>query len=164
VDLVGVVTSGTRFEGMVHGTTRRDGWGGGDVAARLLADSKFASQVHLVLLDGIAFGGLNIVDLPALAAATGRPCIAVMRRAPDLRAMEHAIRQLPWPERRLQRMQRAGPIHHRGPFFFQVCGLEPDAAADALHRTTDRGHVPEPLRLAHHIAAALVDGCSHGRA
>lgn len=164
VDLAGVVCRGTRFEGLLWGHTRKDGWQATERIAEMLRRSKYLPQVHLVLLDGIAVGGLNVVDLPALAEAVGRPCVAVMRRMPDREAMERAIRKLPQPERRLERLRRAGPIHRRTPFVFQVCGLEADEAHDALVRLTDTGHVPEALRLAHLIASAVRDGESRGRA
>jgi hypothetical protein len=61
-------------------------------------------------------------------------------------------------------LARAGPIHRRGSFVFQVQGAEPDAIAAALARLTDRGAVPEPLRLAHLIGAAVVTGESGRRA
>lgn len=164
VDLAGVVCRGTRFEGLLWGHTRKDGWQATERIAEMLRRSKYLPQVHLVLLDGIAVGGLNVVDLPALAEAVGRPCVAVMRRVPDREAMERAIRKLPQPERRLERLRRAGPIHRRPPFVFQVCGLGADEAHDALVRLTDTGHVPEALRLAHLIASAVRDGESRGRA
>jgi hypothetical protein len=104
------------------------------------------------------------VDLPALAARLGRPCVAVMRRAPDLDAMERAIRTLPRASRRLAILRAAGPIHAVGRFTFQVAGAEPRAVADALARLTDRGAVPEPLRLAHLVGAAVRLGESGRRA
>jgi uncharacterized protein len=155
--------------GRVHGRLDREQSGrirevhdrtGGD---RSLAGG-FLPQLHVVLLEGVGFGGLNLVDLPALAARLGRPCVAVMRRPPDLAAMEAAIRRLPRPERRLALLARAGPIHRRGPFTFQVHGAEPDATAAALARLTDRGNVPEPLRLAHLIGSAIRTGESGRRA
>lgn len=164
VAIAGVVCRGTRFEGLLWDHVRKDGWGATERLVTMLRASKYLPQVHLVLLDGIAFGGLNVVDLPALAAAVERPCVAVMRRLPDLPAMERAIRRLPRPERRLERLRRAGPIHVRTPFVFQVCGLDPDRTADALARLTDVGHVPEALRLAHLVASAVRDGESRGRA
>ncbi|MCH9682258.1 MAG: DUF99 family protein, partial [Deltaproteobacteria bacterium] len=134
VDLAGVVCRGTRFEGMLWGHTRKDGWGATATLISMLRGSKYLPQVHLVLLDGIAFGGLNVVDLPALAEAVQRPCVAVMRRMPNLPAMHRAIGMLPRPERRLDLLQRAGPIHQRAPFVFQVCGLDPARTYDALRR------------------------------
>ncbi len=164
VPLVGVVCAGTRFEGMVLGRVRRDGWTATDEIVRLLVDGKFLPQLHLVLLDGIAVGGFNVVDLEALARTLNRPCVAVMRKAPDLAAVERAIRKLPRAERRLAVLRRAGPIHARPPFWFQVRGGEPDEIARALAAVTDRGHVPEALRLAHVIGTALVTGESGRRA
>jgi len=162
--LAGVVCCGTRFEGMVWGRLRQDGWDSTEVIARLLVGGKFLPQLHLVLLDGISFGGFNVVDLPALAARLSRPCVAVMRRAPDLAAVERVLQRLPDPRRRLRVLGRAGPVHARPPFHFQVAGGDPDEVAGALARLTDRGHVPEPLRLAHLIGAAVRLGESGRRA
>ncbi|HET8538261.1 MAG TPA: DUF99 family protein [Anaeromyxobacter sp.] len=164
VALAGVVCAGTRFEGLVWGRVRRDGWNATDEIVRLLVGGKFLPQLHLVLLDGIGFGGFNVVDLAALAAALGRPCVAVMRRPPDLAAVERAIRNLPRPARRLALLRRAGAVHRHGAFVFQVRGAEPEDVGRALARLTDRGAVPEPLRLAHLVAGAVGTGESGKRA
>jgi uncharacterized protein len=42
--------------------------------------------------------------------------------------------------------------------FFPVCGEKPEIVAIALHRLTDCGKVPQALRLAHLIAAAVIKG------
>jgi endonuclease V-like protein UPF0215 family len=164
VGVAGVVCAGTRFEGLVWGRLRQDGWNATGALARLLLGGKFLPQLHLVLLDGISFGGLNVVDLPALASRLDRPCVAVMRRAPDLAGMERAIRRLPRPERRLALLAAAGPVHRRGPFTFQVAGADADGVGRALARLADRGAVPEPLRLAHLVGAAIRHGESGRRA
>jgi endonuclease V-like protein UPF0215 family len=164
VGLVGVVCAGTRFEGMVCGNVRRDGWRATEAIVKLLARGKFLPQLHLVLLDGIAFGGFNVVDLPRLARELQRPCVAVMRRLPDLPGMERAALRLARPAARLAVLRRAGPIHVSGPFVYQVYGAEPRETADALLRLTDTGHVPEALRLAHLVAGAMAYGESGRRA
>jgi uncharacterized protein len=164
VGLAGVVCAGTRFEGLVWGEVRQDGWNATDEIVRLLVGGKFLPQLHLVLTDGISFGGFNVVDLEALASALGRPCVAVMRRPPDLAAVERAIHRLPRPGRRLDLVRRAGAVHRVGMFTFQVRGADPEATGRALARVTDRGAVPEPLRLAHLIGAAVRGGESGHRA
>jgi len=164
VPVAGVVCRGTRFEGLLWCRVRRDGWNATRVLAETLRASKYHAQVHAVLLDGVAFGGFNVVDLPALAEAVELPCLTVMRRAPDLPAMERAMERLPRPERRRAVLRRAGPVHARPPFWFQGVGLEPDEALDLLERVTDTGHVPEALRIAHLIGSGVVDGESRGRA
>jgi endonuclease V-like protein UPF0215 family len=164
VSIAGVVCGGIRFEGMVWGTVQPDGWDATDRLCELLIGGKFLPQLHLVLLDGIGFGGFNLVDLPLLASRLELPCVAVMRRLPKLAAVEDALRRLPHPEQRLELLQRAGPVYAYPPFFFQVCGETPEAIAAALCRLTDCGKVPEALRLAHLIGAAVVKGESGSQA
>ena len=158
VSIAGVVCAGTRFEGMVWGQVEQDGWDATDVVLELLLGRKFLPQLHIVLFDGIAFGGFNIIDLPKLSEQLKLPCVAVMRRMPNLAAVEQAIHRLPQPEKRLQRLRQAGTIHAHPPFFFQVCGASPKITFSVLDRLTDCGKVPEALRLAHLIGAAVVKG------
>ncbi|NWF58776.1 MAG: DUF99 family protein [Fischerella sp.] len=158
VGVAGVVCANTRFEGMVWGEIQPDGWDATDILCQLLLGGKFLPQLHVVLLDGISLGGFNVINLPLLTQRLERPCIAVMRRQPDLSAIEYAMQRLPQPERRLEILRQAGPIYEYPPFYFQVCGADPKVSAQVLKRLTDCGHVPEALRLAHLIAAAVVKG------
>ncbi|OUC13950.1 MAG: hypothetical protein B0A82_14265 [Alkalinema sp. CACIAM 70d] len=158
VPVAGVVCAGTRFEGMLWGNITADGWDATDRLIELLQASKFLDQLHLVLLDGISMGGLNVIELPRLATTLGLPCVAVMRRYPKLQKMQWAIERLPKPENRLAILQRSGSIYHHPPFYFQVCGENPPTIAHTLARLTDRGHVPEALRIAHLITAAVLKG------
>ena len=158
VSIAGVVCGGTRFEGMVWGEVEPDGLDATETICKLLIGGKFLPQLHILLLDGIGFGGLNLIDLPELASRLEIPCVAVMRRQPDLAAIELVIRRLPRAEERLLLLQRAGTIHADPPYFFQVCGQSPEVTAAALRRLTDCGNVPEALRLAHLIGAAVMKG------
>lgn len=164
VQVAGVVCSGTRFEGLLWGHTTKDGTDATEVLAQMLAGSKFAPQLHLVLCDGVTVGGLNIIDLITLHEATALPCVSVMRRPPDLRAIRRVVDRLPDAQVRWHRIQRAGVVHQLGGFTFQVVGAEPADVAAALSSLTDRGKVPEPLRLAHLIGSAVVRGESSNRA
>jgi hypothetical protein len=164
VSVAGVVCADTKFEGMVWGEVRQDGWDATDVLCELLVDGKFLPQLHLLLLDGIALGGFNVVDLPELHRRLGLPCVAVMRDYPDFDAVENALSKLPEPERRLELIGRAGPIHEADSIFFQVQGAKPDPVRHALARLTYTGHIPEPIRIAHLIGAAVKTGESGRRA
>ncbi len=158
VNIAGVVCADTRFEGMVWGEVQQDGWDATETICQLLLGKKFLPQLHILLLDGIAFGGFNIIDLPLLAQTLSLPCVTVMRRLPNLQAMQEAIHHLPQPARRLQTLQRAGTIYQYPPFFFQVSGASPEVTFAVLQRLTNCGKVPEALRLAHLIGAAVVKG------
>src|SRR5260370_33951167 len=116
VGLVGVVCAGTRFEGMVYGSVRRDGWRATLAIERLLQKGKFLPQLHLVLLDGIAFGGFNLVDLPRLARTLGRPCVAGMRKQPAPPALERPPSPVPRAPARPAGVRRgAAPPPRRPP-------------------------------------------------
>ena len=164
VAFAGVVCSLTRFEGMLWGNLQADGFDSTTQIIKLLLPSKFYPQLHLVLLDGIGMGGLNLIDLPLLAQQLDLPCIAVMRKYPKLAKMKGAIELLPDSEKRLQLIDKAGKIYSYPPFYFQVCGLSAEITVKILHRLTDTGNVPEALRLAHLITSAVMNGESGNRA
>lgn len=164
VHVSGIVCAGTRFEGMVWGEATKDGEDATEVIARMVTQSKFHRQIHVVLLDGLAIGGFNLIDLPTLSALVERPCVCVMRRRPNMAAILEALDNFDDAERRKGLIARAGQIHERGGFTFQVSGVSAEHAAQVLVKLTDQGNVPEALRLAHLIGAAVKTGESGKRA
>ncbi|MEL6578249.1 MAG: DUF99 family protein [Cyanobacteria bacterium J06621_12] len=164
VNISGIVCTNTRFEGMVWGAVEVDGNDATDTICQLLIGKKFLPQLHLVLLDGIGFGGFNLVDLPLLAQRLELPCVAMMRKLPKLEKMKQAMSRLPNYQQRLAILNQAGKIHVFEPFFFQVCGEQPEIIAQALVQLTDCGKVPEALRLAHLVGAAVINGESSSHA
>ena len=164
VKVAGIICAGTRFEGMLWGEVTKDGMLGTDTLIEMLGTSKFAAQIHLVLIDGLTLGGCDVVDLPRIAAAANVPAVAVMRKHPDLDNFRHVVHRLPDAEERWRKVQAAGPIHELNDFVFQVIGEEPKVIARALKKITDQGKVPEPLRLAHLIGSAVMLGQSTNRA
>lgn len=164
VAVAGIVCSLTRFEGMLWGQIEADGFDSTEKLTQMLLSSKFYPQLHLVLIDGIGLGGLNLIDLPLLAQQLQLPCVAVMRKFPKLQKMKEAIALLPEAQKRFQLLERAGIIHTDPPFYFQVSGLSAELTIKILNRLTDRGNVPEALRLAHLIGSAVMKGESGKRA
>lgn len=160
----GAVCAGTRFEGMVSTRVRRDGWNATTRVIESLRDGKFLPQVHLILFDGIALGGFNVLDLEAVSGALGRPCASVMRNEPDFKGIESALTNLSRPARRMELMRRAGPIHRGTNCYFQCVGAASDLISQALDVLTDRGHLPEAIRIAHLVGSAVINGESGNRA
>ena len=64
--VVGAVFAGSRMDGVVSTTVRRDGANATQRLTDCLARSKFAGHVQAILLQGIAFAGFNVVDLRKL--------------------------------------------------------------------------------------------------
>lgn len=164
VNIAGVVCSDTRFEGMLWGEVTKDGTDATEVLVKLLQSSKFYEQINVVLIDGIAVGGFNIINLPELSNELNRPCLAMMRKYPDLQAVNNALMNFSDYQQRKQLIVNAGKIYSHQTFYYQVSGCNPYTAADVLEHITDRGHVPEALRLAHLIGSAIMTGESSSRA
>jgi endonuclease V-like protein UPF0215 family len=164
VPVVGTVFANLRLEGVLHGHVRRDGANATRELARLVSTSKFARQLQLVLLQGIALAGFNVVDLPALHARLGIPLLVVVRRAPRLDRVRRALlTRVPGGRRKWSLIERLGPPEPLGGVFVQRVGMSAGDAERAIRRLAVHSHVPEPLRAAHLIAGALVTGESRGR-
>jgi endonuclease V-like protein UPF0215 family len=162
--LVGAVCARTRLDGVVSGHVRKDGTDATARVAALVRGSQFDGHVRAVLLNWIAFGGFNVVDIHGLAAALGRPVLAVARRAPRLALIRDALARLPGGAARWRLIERAGPMEPIGGVFVQRAGLSAREAEQLLAATTLHGKLPEPLRLAHLIAGGITTGKSRGRA
>jgi endonuclease V-like protein UPF0215 family len=188
--LVGVVCSRTRLDGVVSGRIRRDGADSTREMIRLVRESPFAGHIRAILLQGIAVGGFNVVDVHALSENLGMPVLVVMRRPPDLTAVRQALfsdsptsrPRVRGAARKWRLIEHAGPIEELGAsrrslkrakvtgleegvprLWLQRAGLTLEKARNVVQATTLHGNVPEPLRLAHLIAGGIVTGKSHGR-
>jgi endonuclease V-like protein UPF0215 family len=164
VNIAAVICGGTRFEGMLWGSIAKDGMDATDRIVRLIRESKFAAQLHLVLLDGITFGGCNVVDLPAISRELNLPVVAFMRRPPNMETFRRVVHSLPNSEERWRRTKAAGQVQQLDGWVFQCAGEKPEVLARVLSRLTDNGKVPEVLRLAHLIGSAVMLGESTNRA
>jgi hypothetical protein len=164
VPVVGAVYAGARLDGVLSGKVRRDGANATRVVARLVESSRFFPQLHAVLLQGIAFAGFNVIDLPGLHAALGVPVVVVIRRQPDLAAVRRALfQQVPGAARKWRLIERAGAVEPAAGVYVQRAGLALAEAETLVRHLAIHSKVPEPLRTAHLIASGMIRGESRGR-
>mgnify|MGYP001065743516 FL=1 len=166
--VVGVLV---RAPGYVEAVMRTDVAVDGDDATDQLVDmvlrSRYAQQVKLVIVDGIALAGFNVLDMESFHGRTGVPIATVTRDAPDMSEMEAALRKHfdDW-ERRFSLVRRV-PLRPldtgHNPLHASVVGMDWDDLVQLVRSTTVRGALPEPVRVAHLVAAAMVKGESRGR-
>ena len=169
VPVVGVVVRAPSYvEGVMTTRVHVDGTDATDVLSSAIGRSRYRRGLALVLLDGAALGGFNVVDIDALHESAKVPVATVTRERPDLVAMERVLRRKfdDW-ERRLEVLRRHELIRvetpHK-PLYATVAGLEPHDLTEAISLCTVRGALPEPVRIAHLIATAIVRGESKGKA
>jgi len=135
--------------------------------AEMISRSRYTEQMKVVMGDGVALGGFNIVDIERLHRETGVPVLTVTRDGPDMGEIKSALKKhfSEWEDRydliaRFEPRQiETGhkPIHACG------VGLEWTEFEHLVRMSTVRGAVPEPIRMAHLIAAAMATGESKGR-
>jgi hypothetical protein len=165
VTLIGVVFTRTRLDGVMTGKLRKDGANATTAIAGMIEGSPFAEHAQLVLLGGITFGGFNVVDVAALHERLGRPVLVLARRKPRLAIIrETLLDKVPGGARKWALIAKAGPMEPCADVWVQRTGLSLDQAAQAIRELTIHGKLPEPVRVAHLIAGAYVEGVSRGRA
>ena len=139
-----------------------DGTDATDRILALLGSSPFLDGVRAVLLDGIAVGGFNLIDLDRLYEGLQRPIVTITRHAPDFAAIRAALRKyFPRDAAMRWRLVRAHalfrlPMPEGNPLRVSAVGCTRAEASAIVRRTTVRGNLPEPLRLARLVARALV--------
>ena len=164
VPVVGAVFAGLRLEGVLSGKVRRDGTNAARHLAALVSRSKYAPQLQLVLLQGIALAGFNVVDLHELHERLAVPVMVVARKRPRLHKVRSALRLIPGGERKWQIIERLGPPEPLAGVYVQRVGITKRDAERVIRRLAVHGSIPEPLRTAHLIAGGLTAGQSRGRA
>ena len=158
--LVGVVfRGGYSIEGVMHTKVAIDGLDSTEKLASMINGSPHRRQLRLVMLNGVTFGGFNVVDLKKLNLETRLPIIALTQNKPDLDDITSALKNLPEYEERLRLVLEAGPIHevanHGTIVYVELAGISLIDAEKIIKLTSTRSCVPEPLRVAHLIASGI---------
>jgi len=162
--VVGAFFAGQRLDGVVSCKVRRDGANATAALRDCIRNSRYFRQLHAVLLQGIAFAGFNVVDLPALHASLGLPVLVVSRKRPSLGAIQAALLDhVRGGARKWKLIEAAGPMEPIAGLYAQRAGMTPEQARGLLQRLAIHGTLPEPLRVAHLIAGGIARGQSSGR-
>jgi len=162
--VVGTVFCGMRMDGVLTTKVRRDGINATRALQSLIEGSRFFAQLQLVLLQGIAFAGFNVVDIRKLRADLGIPVLTVVRKQPDFTAIRAALlNRVPGGRRKWRLIEQAGAMEKVGGLYVQRQGISLVDADRLIRRLALNGALPEPLRVAHMIAGGITQGESRHR-
>ena len=150
-----VFRGGEFLDGVLSCIIEKDGLNVTEKLSRCVTGSAHHEQLQAIMLEGITFGGFNVVSITELSDKTGLPVIAIMRRKPDLKSFRDAIRKLPHSRKRLAKVEAAGKIMKCGEVFFQCAGIKPELAREVIKVSTTHSKIPEPIRAAHLIAHGI---------
>jgi endonuclease V-like protein UPF0215 family len=164
VPIVAVMMQGsTLVEGVAVGSFPVDGDGATDYLASWVLGLRWLPALQAVVLGGITMAGLGIVDLVELAQRLELPVMAATRRDTSKSELRGALLAAGLPER-VETLDRAPAARQlEDGLFVASAGIDERAAGQLIRATLGKAKLPEPLRLAHLIGAALVRGQSRGR-
>ena len=154
---------GNYIDGVISTKVKVDGEDSADKLIECIKKSKFKLQLQAIFLDGIAFGGFNIIDIEKLHYKTKLPVIVVIRRMPDIKKIITTLKNIGF-EDKIRLIEKAGDVHKIGEVYCQYKGCKKDFVEKLIKITCTHSKIPEPIRVAHLIGAGIVLGESKGRA
>ncbi|KPU63398.1 hypothetical protein EP1X_03405 [Thermococcus sp. EP1] len=159
--LVGVIMKGSQeVMGVVTRWIEVDGKDATEKMIEAIVNSRF-KDLRIIMLKGVTYAGFNVVDVVRLNKETGLPVIVVIRKKPDLQAMEKALKKhFSDAEERISLLHKAGKIKELipGKLYYQAVGISHEQAEEIIRLAQKSSLIPEPLRLAHMIASAVMSG------
>jgi hypothetical protein len=169
VTVIGAVLRGGGYlECVLSSCVSIDGDEATAVCKDMIQNTKHRQQLKAVMLDGVALGGFNVVDIYELHESTDLPVITVTRDPPDLDKIKLALQKNFKDWRKRWEILRRGDIHtvetRHNPIFVKHVGLSLEEVKEIIKLSTIRGVIPEPIRVAHIIASGIVRGESYGKA
>lgn len=164
--LLGVVCrGGIQIDGVLTTKIRVDGNDATEKIAKAINNSNHKEQLRVIMLDGITFGGFNIVDINKLHEKTGLPVIVVIKDKPDMKAIKKSLSKFNDTEERWKLIEKAGKVRKfevknkvltgRKTIYYQRCGINEYMSEKIINITSVNSVVPEPVRTAHLICSGL---------
>ena len=162
--VVGVVMRGGLYvDGVLSTRVNVDGYDSTNKIAKMINKCKFKPQLQCIFLNGIAVGGFNIINVQELNKKTKLPVIVVIRKNPDIENIKNTLIKIK-KKQKIKLLEKAGKVIKIDDIFVQLTGIDLDKTRKILKIVCTRSLLPEPIRLAHLIAAGVVVGESKGRA
>jgi len=156
------------LDGVMRTTIEVDGSDSTSKLSTMLNNSRFKDQIELIMLDGIALGGFNVVDLEKVVDETGIPICTITRDEPDMDSIREALEnkfgdwKLRWSL--IEKIELVKIKTEHKPIYVSHAGITLEDLKPFIKKSTVRGALPEPIRIAHLIASAMKTGESYGRA
>lgn len=127
-----------------------------------IASSPHGMPASLIMTQGITFAGFNIIDPVRLSKRTGKPVISVTRREPDISSMVEALRKHSGSQEKVRMVLDSAPVRfdlgNGTTIYGNYSGITKKEAELIIGRFTQRGKIPEPVRLAHLIGEVIFSG------
>lgn len=154
------------IDGVLSFSAVRDGFDGSEKLIKAVKSSRYF--LNAVFIDGVSFGGFNVLDLQKISRELRLPVISIVRRKPDLKALRNALMHVPDFRKHWILVKKLPEVNVLelpvGRAYYQCVGITPEKAGVLIKVAILRGKFPECVRIAHLIGAGIIKGKSRGRA
>ncbi len=124
---------------------------------------RFAPALQAVIFGGVTIAGLGVLDIERLAERLQTPVVVVNRKDRTNHRLHNAFEAAGLSER-LAIVERMPPVFRVADGLYAVAaGIDASGAIRLIRATLAKSDLPQPLRVAHLIARAIVTGESRGR-
>lgn len=171
VMLIGTIFRGGKFlDGILRTEIKVDGLDATEKIIEMVKKTKH-KDLRVIMLDGLTFGGFNLVDIEEIFQKTKLPVIVIVRKIPEFKEIKKALKNLSKKTQQfgLRCMEKAGQPEKvetkpKKYIYIQTKGIKLSDAKGIVKLSATRSLIPEPIRVAHLIASGVVLGESRGGA
>ncbi len=162
--VIGAIFRGGQFlDGVLSTKVTVDGSDSTRKIIEMVNKTRHKPQLQIIIIDGIALGGFNIIDVKKIYKETKLPVIVVIRRMPDIENIKRILKKI-GKANKIKFLEQAGLPVKIGKIYCQLTGITKEKAEQVLKIACTRSYLPEPIRVAHIIASGVVKGESRGKA
>lgn len=165
--LVGVLM---KFDSYIEGITiKKIDIDGINVNENILSmfNGRFNKEINFIMTNGITFGGFNIMDISLINEKTNIPVISIVRKKPDLESIYNALKKhFDDYDYRINLINKSFPEKitiNNNDLYINFKGINLFDVKNIIKKTIKMGNIPEPIRMAHIIATAIIKGESYGK-
>jgi uncharacterized protein len=158
-----IYRGGLYLDGVLSTKVKVDGDDATKKIIEMINKCKFKPQLQCIFLDGIAVAGFNIIDVKELSKKTKLPVIVIIRRKPNIENIKKTLIRIN-KKNKIKLIEKAGSVIPIGEIYVQITGTGVENAKEILKIVCTRSLIPEPIRIAHLIAAGITKGESSGKA
>ena len=166
--VIATVFRGDSFlDGILSTKIKVDGDDSTKKLIQMINKTKHKGQLQMIMLNGIALGGFNIIDIKQLSQKTRLPVIVLMRKYPNIKEIFQALNHLKNPKQKQLLIKKAGKIYEikikNKKIYAQLSNISLQNAKKIIKISAIHSLIPEPLRIAHLIASGISLGENKGR-
>ncbi len=156
-NIVGVVYRGNLIlEDVLTTIIEVDGLDSTSKIVEMVEGSKLSSQLRVIFLSGVTFGGFNTVNIKELYQLLKIPVIVILEKKPDYERIKAGACRTKNYEKIITYIKEAGDITPvqtvKGRIYIQISGLNLSEALNLISLFQASSKIPEPLRVAQLIA------------